>query len=411
LSGLSASQNGYKYFMVASWTYAPSVATTSATLTVYNAPNITTNISPPYEIVPTGTVQTFTVGGTGALPLQFQWYDNGNPIPGATSASYTNTAVNGSNTIYATMYNSVNFSGVQSSNVTIVAPMTALSFSSTTGTNSNQGWDLNGGTTFSSPGVLQLTTAATSQARTAFYATTKLPVNGFIANFTYTPSGGTAMRADGVTFCIQGNSPTKVGGGGGSLGVSGITPSVEFEMNIYTGAAGGVGISWNTNGAIGPNSGGTNVVNINSGHPINVTIFYDPAITNVFVKLVDTTTNGVLTTNYTGPNSDITNILGSTTAWVGFTGATGGSDAVQQISSFLYQSTAGAAIVHGTPSGGNLPLIWNVGGMLLQSSPTLGPSASWSPVSSTVTTNFANGQATTTVMPGTPTTFYRLVSP
>ena len=218
LTGLSASQNGYKYFMVASWTYAPSVATTAATLTVFNSPNITTNITPPFEIVPTGTVQVFTVGGTGALPLLFQWYDNGNPIGGATTASYTNTAVNGSNTIYATMYNSVNFAGVQSANVTIIAPMTALSFSSTTGTNVSQGWDLNGGATFSSPGVLQLTTAANSEARSAFYATTQLPINGFIANFTYTPSGGSSTRADGVTYCIlsgAGGGPTKVGSGGG----------------------------------------------------------------------------------------------------------------------------------------------------------------------------------------------------
>ena len=88
LTGLSASQNGDKYFMVASWTYAPSAATTSATLTVFNSPNITTNISPAFEIVPTGTVQVFTVGGTGALPLQFQWYDNGNPIVSVMRSTY-----------------------------------------------------------------------------------------------------------------------------------------------------------------------------------------------------------------------------------------------------------------------------------------------------------------------------------
>ena len=307
------------------------------------------------------------------------------------------------------MYNSVNFAGVQSSNVTIIAPMTALSFSSTTGTNSNQGWDLNGGATFSAPGVLQLTTAAASQARSAFYATSQLPINGFIANFTYQPSGS-GTRADGITFCIQSAGPTKVGGGGGSLGVSTITNSVELELNIYTGAGGGVGISLNTNGAIGPNSGGTNIVNINSGDPINVTVFYDPVVTNIFVKLVDSTTNGILTTNYTGATADILTVIGTNKAWVGFTGATGGSTATQVVSNFLYQSTAGATIAEGKPSAGSLPLSWNVGGMQLISSPTLGASASWSPVSSTVTTNFATGQATTTVTP-TPNTFYRLVSP
>jgi hypothetical protein len=290
----------------------------------------------------------------------------------------------------------------------VIAPPTALSFSSTAGVNSSAGWDLNGGASFISPGVLQLTSGALSEARTAFYSLSELPINGFIATFTYQETAGPTGNADGVTFCVQGSGPTKVGGGGGSLAVSGISPSAEVEFNVYTGAAGGVGMSYNTGGGIGPN-GPTGSVNMASGDAVNVTIIYTPSITNVYVNLFDTTTSATYTTNYSAASANITNVLGGNTAWVGFTGATGGADSTQNISNFLFQSLTNQVLTAGTMSSGNLPLTWLPATATLYQGPSVhGP---WTLVGGTVTTNFVTGRASTTVTPAGQDQFWVIQAP
>ena len=48
---------------------------------------------PSSQTVPIGSTATFTVTATGTAPLGYQWSENGSAIPGATSASYTTSAV------------------------------------------------------------------------------------------------------------------------------------------------------------------------------------------------------------------------------------------------------------------------------------------------------------------------------
>jgi len=362
---------------------------------------------PPAQEVPVGYAETLAVAANGALPLNYQWYKDGVLISGQTNASYSFTTTNGSHTFYVNVYNSANPAGINSS-TTVIAPPAALSFSSTAGVNSSAGWDLNGGASFISPGVLQLTSGALSEARTAFYSLSELPINGFIATFTYQETAGPTGNADGVTFCVQGSGPTKVGGGGGSLAVSGISPSAEVEFNVYTGAAGGVGMSYNTGGGIGPN-GPTGSVNMASGDAVNVTIIYTPSITNVYVNLFDTTTSATYTTNYSAASANITNVLGGNTAWVGFTGATGGADSTQNISNFLFQSLTNQVLTAGTMSSGNLPLPWLPATATLYQGPSVhGP---WTLVGGTVTTNFVTGRASTTVTPAGQDQFWVIQAP
>jgi len=45
------------------------------------------------QTVPLGQTATFTVTATGTAPLSYQWSENGADISGATSASYTTSAV------------------------------------------------------------------------------------------------------------------------------------------------------------------------------------------------------------------------------------------------------------------------------------------------------------------------------
>jgi fibronectin-binding autotransporter adhesin len=194
---------------------------------------------------------------------------------------------------------------------------------------------------FPATNVLQLTDGVNSEARTAFYDW-KVPVNAaFTASFVYTPTPG----ADGVAFVMQNDNRalTAIGGGGGSFGYGSgnpITPSAAVELNIYTGAAGGVGTVFATSGSVPGNNPTTPVV-LNSGDPILVTLSYNGS-TSLTETLVDQSNGNTYSTTY-GTNSlgsGLASIVGGTSAYIGFTGATGGVNSTQKISNFTFAPAA-----------------------------------------------------------------------
>ncbi len=66
---------------------------------------------PTSQIAPIGRTATFSVVASGTAPLQYQWTENGVPISGATSASYTTPVValsDSGETFQATISNSIN---------------------------------------------------------------------------------------------------------------------------------------------------------------------------------------------------------------------------------------------------------------------------------------------------------------
>jgi hypothetical protein len=103
-----------------------------------------------------------------------------------------------------------------------------------------------GGPTISA-GTLTLTDGGFFEARSAFDKTPQ-PIGHFTATFTYqaTSPGGIGL-ADGATFMLQNLGPTALGGSGGALGITGISPSAEIELNVYAGHV--VGTNFETNGA------------------------------------------------------------------------------------------------------------------------------------------------------------------
>lgn len=321
-----------------------SVTTPDVYLFVNTGPAyIAQDITPLNITVPPGTMLTYSVLANGTDPIYFEWLQDSSPVSGATNSTYTFAAPLGTNTFQAGVSNSQN----GSYNLGQVATVVANNSPPVLGFNTNgSGWSLQGTnyTPAIANNVLTLTTAAASEATSAYYNQLEYISNGFVASFTYTPSAGTATRADGIAFVLQRSpsGPTVIGTGGGGFGYFGVTPSVAFQMNIFSGASGGVGICWATNGAIGgtgaPANGPTGSVNINSLDPINVQITYSAASNNVQVVLKDNTTLATFTTNY--PTGNLATMLGSILAYVGFTGGTGSDDAVQQISnfSFLYTS-------------------------------------------------------------------------
>ncbi len=79
-------------------------------------------VQPANQVAPVGRPATFTVTATGTAPVQYQWSENGSPIPGATSSSYTTPTVafaDTGSTFQVTVSNAVN--SVASSTATLTA--------------------------------------------------------------------------------------------------------------------------------------------------------------------------------------------------------------------------------------------------------------------------------------------------
>jgi hypothetical protein len=85
----TAADNGATFSVLVT-NVAGNAMSSSATLTVNSPPVITTQ--PANQTVTLGHMATFSVAATGTAPLSYQWSKNGNPIAGATAASYTTPA-------------------------------------------------------------------------------------------------------------------------------------------------------------------------------------------------------------------------------------------------------------------------------------------------------------------------------
>jgi hypothetical protein len=380
------------------------------TLTVLNGPPIFfTDLLPNYAFLAGDPISlTAVVGGTS--PFTYGWYynlstilQNGGRVSGANSNSLTiaNSQLSDSGTYQVFATNSNGTTPSTAANVLVVP---------TPGFNTNgAGWSLNGVANYLSGSVsnsLNLTTT-TGQDASSFFAD-PVYVGGFMASWTYvdlnsanTPDSG----ADGTCFVLQ-NDPRGTaaeGGGGGSLGVSGITPSAELEFNIYAGNAfGGIGYAFASNGVVAPDLT-PYPVDIASQNPIYVQLTY----LNGVLTMTLTETNGaggnyVYTTSQT---INIPSVVGGQTAYVGFTGATGGTGSQQTVSDFNYVALPALAVQVADPTDVTLSWPTGVGAYVLQQSSSLS-SPSWSNVGGTVT---QSGNMNLETVPSTGAqVFYRL---
>jgi len=163
---------------------------------------------------------------------------------------------------------------------------------------------------------------------------TPVNVQAFTTTFTFQQ---TSAVADGFTFAIQNSSPGvwAVGGNGGSLGYGGIGSSVAVKFDLYNNAGeGSDSTGFYTDGAtptvpaVDMTSSG---VNLHSGDIMRAVISYNG--TTLTLTLTDTVTNATFTTS-TAIN--IPSTVGANTAYVGFTGGTGGSTAIQNVLNWTY---------------------------------------------------------------------------
>ncbi|HEX3993185.1 MAG TPA: hypothetical protein VHX39_18585, partial [Acetobacteraceae bacterium] len=368
------------------------------------APFIVTNVVTPFLVMPGYSVSN-SVAVIGQAPLSYHWTYNGATLAdnGHITGSQTNVLMIASATTNDGGNYQVIITNSLGSATSSVAPLIIGSLPIVFN-GSGPGWRLSQSGTYSAPGItnglLTLTDGGGSEARSFFFQYPQY-IGGFIASFTYQAGGNKA--ADGAAFCIQNDprGPSALGGAGGGLAVSGIIPSAELELHIYS--PGGVGFGFNTNG----NTGGyiTNLpVNLASGDPIGVSIYY--ANDQMSLTMTDAVAATSYSTNFTV--GDLTAVVSNMVAYVGFTGASGGSTAVQTISNFTFVSIPPVGIESLTTSSGQV--IWPgvITGYKLQQNGDL-TSGNWQYMTNSV--SVSNGLNRVAVPMNSSNVFYRLILP
>ncbi len=345
-----ASATGYLQSPVASAVYT------------FNTQTPTPQFSPAAGTYTTAQTVTISDSASGAVV----YYTTDGSTPTTSSTQYAGPITISSSAVIKAM---ATFSGLTNSNVatasyTIQPNGTEINYGN--GFSSVAGLTLNGSATNVNDTRLQLTTGQQSQAGSAFY-NTPINIQNFTTDFTFQLS---LAQADGFTFTIQNVGPTALGGIGGGLGYgpnpatgtpAGIAKSIAIKFDFYSNSGEGAdSTGLYTNGAvptvpaIDMTSSG---VSLSSGDTIAAHMTYDGV--NLILTLTDAVVNKTFT--HTFP-INIPTTIGSNTAYVGFTGGTGGLSSSQKILTWTLTSQAGSVTQTPTfsPAGGSFTTAQNV---------------------------------------------------
>jgi hypothetical protein len=152
-------------------------------------------------------------------------------------------------------------------------------------------------------------------------------------------------RADNLSFVMQNDSrgANAVGGSGGAGGYAGIQNSFAIKFDLWSNGTHvpTTGLFVNGQSPASPNSQDIPLAPIDlapsgqAGHPLRVTLTYNG--TTLTETIVDTVNGAMFTHDYL---VNLQQILGGNTAYVGFTGGTGGATALQDILSWTGQFPA-----------------------------------------------------------------------
>ena len=180
-------------------------------------------------------------------------------------------------------------------------------------------------------------------------------VAAFTASFDYQAEGG----GDGLAFILQ-NDPRGSGAlgtdfaenGGSGLAYTGISPSAAVEFNFYNGHV--VGTNFETNGTTQIYNP-TGDVPLGTGDNIQVVLSYDGSV--LTETLTDLTDGATYSTSYTGIN--LSQIVGSDSAYIGFSASTGAGTSTQSVSNFDFEN--GQAVHWVGPNGADWTAsgVWN----------------------------------------------------
>ena len=364
-NSVSTAQNGTSYRVVATTAFGSVTSTPPATITVVSGPpTLITDIAPTNIVYAGGNV-TLTTRVVGTGPFSYQWQHNGVNMSDSARVTGTHSAtlsIANSQPSDAGTYQMFVTGAQGSTNSTLETLFieTIPDFNTT-----GLGWTLNGAPPATISGdLLSLTTGSGGIGNSSAWYNSPLYVGAFQVSFTYQDVGGGG--ADGVSFTVQ-NDPrglTALGGGGGGLGITGITPSAEIEFNIYApnspGGGSGGSYAFHVNGANGAYLSAA-PVSIDGGRPINVLVTYQGGV--VSLSLQDSVTLAVFNTSFA---ADLPSIVGGQTAYFGFTGAEGGVFSTQTITNFAYIPIVRLTAQQTGPNA--LTLSWpaQIGGLVLQ---------------------------------------------
>ena len=293
------------------------------------------------------SAQTVTISDASPSSQIYYTTDGSTPSPGAGTTKLYSAAltISATTTINAiATATGLSNSPVASSTYTISPVGTGINFSLGFG-NAASSMTFNGSTGLDDT-RLQLTNGGLNQAGSAFY-NSLINVQSFVTNFTFQLSNA---GADGITFTIQGNGPTALGPSGGGLGygpnapggTGGIPKSIAVKFDTYNNAGEGIdstGLYTNgaspTTPAIDLTSSG---IDLHSDDTMAVQLAYDGTTLSMVIN--DPVANTTFSTSWP---INIPNTVGGPTAYVGFTGGTGGETSSQKIGSWTFVSTNGQA--------------------------------------------------------------------
>jgi hypothetical protein len=186
---------------------------------------------------------------------------------------------------------------------------------------------------------LLLTDVDPTYAISTAWFNSPINVQKFTTDFTFQM---TQADADGLTFAIQGNGPTAMGNYGGGLGYGsdtlgqpGMPNSVCVKFDIYDNYGEGTNSTGLYTGGASPTIPATAIgggVSLLSGDIMAVHIVYDG--TTLTMKITDT--NNTALTFTTSWTVNIPAAVNSNSAYVGFTGGTGGLTAKQEVVNWTY---------------------------------------------------------------------------
>ncbi len=199
----------------------------------------------------------------------------------------------------------------------------------------------------------------------AVWSKAKQNIARFTCEFTFqiTNTSGNSP-ANGFTFCIQNAGKTALGPLGRDLGYGGLKHSVALKFDFYNGSNGGSTTGLYVNG-LRPLAGPRALdmtgagINLQSGDTFSVSLVYDNGVLSETVT--DLQTNAIYTNSYT---INLPAVIGSSTAYVGFTGGTGSLTSTQDILTWSYAPipahppTAPAHLVAAPASATQVNLTW-----------------------------------------------------
>jgi hypothetical protein len=295
------------------------------------------------------TAQTVSLADTDTAANIYYTTDGSTPT--AASTPYSGPiAVAASMTINAIAIDPALANSSIASDAYVIQPGgSSINFGS--GFSSVAGLTLNGSAVNTDDSRLQLTTAGLYQAGSVFW-NQPIGVQSFTTDFLFQLS---SAQGDGFAFTIQNVGANALGASGSGLGYQNIAKSVAIKFDFYNNAGEGTDSTGvYTNGAIptvpAVDMSASGVV-LRSGDSIQAHITYDG--TTLSMTLLDLVTNKTFVLSQA---VNIPQIVGANTAYVGFTGSTGGLTASQKLLYWTYATQAPSSVTAAptfNPAGGS----------------------------------------------------------